>query len=467
MSLVQSRREFLKIAATLGAGALPATWLAGCGPKATPAPAEKPAEQPAAEKPATAAAPAAAAKVELRYMDRGDAVGEFMRSASRLYEERNPNIVVKNESTGWGDLVTKVPTYIAAGTMADLAYQHNTFMLPEMAKKGAWLDLTPVAEKDGHDFSIYFPWAVDSLRQGPNGELVAMPMGIHNGENEIMWNVEMLADFGVGEPRDDMTLDEFVELLIKIQEKIPEPGYAAAFSDEFYGMEAHSRSFGGYIISQDRTQVGFDLPETIAAHQWYIDLIHTHKVVPFRDAILADKKQMFYSQQVAVYSNCGANAWVGFDEATEGKFTLGHCMWPHGGGGKVGTTPSVDGTVVYGKTKYPDESWGLAKLLSSAEVAKSTALDTHMTPGAVIEMWNDPEVIAANPCYGNAAKFWATLTPEDYAALPVPANTRRAEFWDYYTNEWKAMRDADVPFDQAAVDKLQASLKEIMDKPLP
>jgi len=466
MSFAQSRRQFIKMAGALSAGVLSAAWLAGCAPKATPAPtpeaAPKTEEKPAAQEPAPAG------KIELRYMDRGDALGEFMRDFSRIYEERNPNIVVKNESAGWSDLVTKVPTYVAAGTMADIAFQHNTFMMPELSKKGAWLDLSPVADKDGHDFSIYWPWAIDSLKQGPKDELVGMPMGVHNGENEIMWNVEMLQEFGVGEPSEDMTLEDFQNLLVQIQAKMPKPGYAAAFSNGFYGMEAHSRSFGGYIISQDRTKCGLNLPETIKAHQWMIDLIHKDKVVPFRDAILASTKQMFYTATVAVYSNCGANAWVGFAEATEGKFTLGHCMWPHGGGGKVGTTPSCDANVIYGKTKYPDEAWGLVKLLSSAECAKATALSaSHMTPGAVIEMWSDPEVVAANPLYGNAAKFWLSMKPEDFGNLPVPANTRRGEFWDLYDNEWAALRDGDRPFDQAAIDKLTADLQAIMDKPLP
>lgn len=466
MSLAYSRRQFIKTAAALSAGALSATWLAGCAPMATPAPAPTPAEQPA--EPPAAQQPAPADQIVIRYMCRGDPLGDFMRDFSRLYEERNPNIVVKNESAGWGDLVTKVPVMVAGGTMTDVAFQHNTFMMPELSKRGAWLDVTPVADRDNHDFAIYFSWAVNSLRQGPKDELVAMPMGVHNGENEIMWNVEMLQEFGVGEPNEDMTLEDFQNLLIQVQAKMPEPGYAAAFSNGFYGMEAHARSFSGYIISQDRTQCGLDLPETVQAHQWMIDLIHKDKVVPFRDAILASTKQMFYTETVAIYSNCGANAWVGFAEATGDKFTLGHCMWPHGGGGKVGTTPSCDANVIYSETKHPDEAWGLVKLLSSAECAKATALSpARMTPGAVIEMWNDPEVIAVNPLYGNAARFWAEMDPEDFGNLPVPANTRRGEFWDLYNHEWSAYRDGDRPFDQAAIDKLTADLQAIMDKPLP
>ena len=450
---VLSRRDMLKLLGTTGVGLVA---LAACAPTA-PAPATG----------GEAAAPGAE-KIELRYMDRGDALGEFMRHASRVYEEQNPNIVVKNESTGWGDLTTKVPTYVAAGTMADLAFQHNAFMLPQMAKKGAWLEVTPLAEADGHDFGIYYPFAVNALHLGPEDQMIAMPMGIHFGENDVMWNVEMLQGFGLDAPNSDMTLDEFVALLKQVQEQMPEGGFAIDFSKDFWGMEAHSRSFGGHIISNDRAETGFDLPETISAHQWMIDLIHKDQVVPGRDKVLESGKSMFYTGMLALISNTAPNVWVGFQQATEGRFTLGHMVWPHGGGGKVGITPSVDATVIYGKTKYPNESWGLAKMLSSFEISKWAAVtENHMTPGAVIEAWHDQEVWDACPPYKNLALFWDTLKPEDEGSVPIPANTRVTEYWDTYNNEWQAMREGDKPFDDANIGTLDASLQAIMDKPVP
>ncbi len=450
-----SRREMLKLMAMGSAGVV----LAACATPAAPA---------GSTTDETTGEPSAPDQIELRYMERAGALGEFMRHASRVYEERNPGIVVKNESSGWGDLTTKVATFAAAGTMADLAFQHNAFMLPELAKKGVWLGIRELAEADGHDFSIYYPFAMDALRLGPKDELVAMPMGIHFGENDVMWNVEMLEEFGLPEPSADMSLADLEALLIQVQEQMPEGGFAADFSKSFWGMEVHSRSFGGHIIDNERTSCGFNLPETIDAHQWMIDLIHKHKVVPTRDDVLESGKSMFYTGVLAIISNTAPNVWVGFEQATEGRFTLGHCVWPHGGGGKVGITPSADATVIYGQTQYPEESWGLAKLLSSAEISKWTAIsESHMTPGAVIEAWHDPEVWEANPPYKNLAEFWDTLTPEDSGSVPVPANTRKGEFWDIYNNEWDALREGDNPFDQANIDKLNDDLQAIMDKPLP
>ena len=200
MSLKGTRREFLRY--SLLAGGTVA--LASCAPAV-------PTAAPAAKVDVKEEAPAPKAKIELRYMERAGLLGDFMRYASRLYEERNPNITVKNEPAGWGDLSTKVPTMVAAGTMADLAFQHGAYMLPTLGKKGVWLDMTPAAERDNHDFSIYYQWALDTCRLGPTDNLVAMPMGVHFGQNELHWNVEMFQEMGIDEPHDQMTRQEWLE----------------------------------------------------------------------------------------------------------------------------------------------------------------------------------------------------------------------------------------------------------------
>jgi len=451
-----SRRDVLKL---FGAGTAAAV-LAACAPATTTAPAGS--SEEAAE-----GAPAAEAVV-LRYMERAGPLGDFMRHASRVYEEQNPGITVENESSAWGDLTTKVPTFVAAGTMADLAFQHNAFMLPELAAKGAWMNVEDLAAVDGHDFAIYYPFAVEALKLGPEDTMIAMPMGIHFGENDVMWNVELLQEIGVPEPTPDMTMDEFTNLLMEVRDKLPEDKFAAYFSNEYWGLEALSRSFGGHILDNERTQCDLTMPETMAAHEWLIDLVQNEKVVPTVDDVLDTSQVMFYSEVLAIDSNCAANVWVGFTQATEGRFTLGHMVWPHGGDGKVGITPSVDATVIYNETKYPTESWGLSKLISSFDISKWAAVsESHMTPGAVIDAWHDPEVWEINPCYKNDALFWDTLTPEDYGAVPVPANTRKGEFWDVYNNEWVAMREGIAPFNEATAGELEASLQEILDKPMP
>ena len=461
MSLRLTRRHFITTAVA-GVGT---AWLAACTPAAAPTSAPAQATQP----PAQAGQPAAKAKITLRYMERDGQLGDFMRHASREYEKQNPNITVSNETAGWGDLTTKVPTMVAGGTMADLAFQHGAYMLPTLAKKGAWLDLVPAADKDKHDFSIYYQWALNTCKLGPTDNLVAMPMGVHFGQNELMWNVEMFQKMGIDQPTNTMSKQQLLEMLIKVQETLPQGSFATDFQyGDHFTAECHARSWGSYVVSPDRKTCGLNLEKTQAAYQWGYDLINKSHVVPQRAEVQQNTKAMFLAGTMATWLNCAANAWVGFKEAVGDKFHLGHCTWPHSADEAWGTVPSCDATVIYGKTKYPDESWGLCKMLSSFEISKWTALDaSHMTPGAVIAAWHDKDVQAANPCYANDAIAWDTLKPEQYGNMGVCYNTRRQEFDDLHNAEWQKMMYAETPYNKANIDSLQKQLQDIMDKPVP
>jgi len=484
----RTRRQFL-----VGVGAaLAVPLLAACGggqppaptaapkpaaaattaPAPTTAPAAAPTTAPAAAAPSPT--PAAAAKatkeaITLRYMERDGSLGEFMRRFSRVYEERNPNVKVKNESASWGDLSTKVQTYVAAGTMADLAFQHGALMLPELAAKGVWMDMEPLGNAEKHDWTGYYKWAIDSLRLGPSNKLVAMPMGIHTGQNHLMWNKELLQKAGVKEPTADMSVDDLTALAVAFKKAIPDV-WPIMGTISHWDMETHSRSWKGYLLSDDRKKVGFDLAETQAAHQYFYDWINKYKVQPGRQEIQGNQTQMFYGQKLAIAINCAANIFVGFKDAVAGKFTMGDCIWPSKPSGVVGTVPSCDATVIYGKTKYPEESWGLAKLLSSFECSKWTAVTPpNMTPGADIKAWHDEEVWKAAPPYKTDALFWDSLDKAGIkvGSIPVPANTRRAEFDDLYNNEWAAMAYNEKPYGKEAMVALGQKLQAIVDKGLP
>ena len=178
------------------------------------------------------------------------------------------------------------------------------------------------------------------------------------------------------------------------------------------------------------------------------------------------QSQLFYAGKLAMAINCSANIWVGFNDAVKGKFTMGNAIWPKSPSEVIGTVPSADGTVVYGKSKHPAEAWGLVSLLSGFEASKWSAVNPpNMTPGAVIKAWHDPEVWKINPPYEVDAKWWDTLTA--VGNIPVPSNTRQQQYFDAYNNGWQAMAYKTVPYTQPNIDALQKKIQGIMDLPIP
>jgi multiple sugar transport system substrate-binding protein len=477
---ITNRRRFLGAigSAAVGVAALPLIASCSSSPSAAPTQPSASSAQPTAGAAGATSATSGATptvanqantaqqKITLRYMDRAGALGEFMRHFSRVYEQRHPNITVKNESASWGDLVTKVATYVAAGTMADLAFQHAALMLPELAAKGVWTEVEPMAKADNLDMTIFYQWALNTCKLGPNNKLVAMPMGVHTGQNNrLMYNVELFQKAGIDPPTDNMSVDDLTQLGVNLKSKLPDV-WPILLPLDAWTMEGHARSWKGYLTSEDRTKAGFALPETQAAHHFVYDWINKYKIQPGQQEQQGGQSQLFYNQKLAIAVNCSANIWVGFNDAVKGKFTLGNSIWPSKPSGVIGTVPSADATVVYGKTKYPQESWGLQSLLSSAEASKWAAINPpNMTPGAVISAWHDPDVWKTNPPYEVDAKWWDTLT--EVQNIPVPANTRQQEFSDAYGNGWQAMAYNTTPYTDPNVQALQKKLQDIMDKPLP
>ncbi len=474
------RRGLLKGILGIAMAGAAAPLLAACGsgapaaatapPAAAPAPTTAPAGAPtsAASKPTVAAqGNAAAEKITIRYMDRAGSLGQYQRHFAQQYQQANPNITVKLEDASWGDLVTKVATYVAAGTMADTAFQHAALMLPELAAKGVWLDLEPHAKAANQDFSIFYPWALQTCRQGPNNTLVAMPQGVHTGQNNhLMYNVEMLQKAGVKPPTIDMSVEDLTALCVELKKALPPDVWPIMTPIDEWTMEGHARSWKGYIVSEDRTKTGFDLPETQTAHQYVYDWINKYKVQPGAQEVQGGQSQLFYNQKLAIAINCSPNLWVGFNDAVKGKFTMGNAIWPKQPSEVIGTVPSADATVVYGKTKYPEQAWGLVSLLSGFDASKWSAVNPpNMTPGAVIKAWHDPDVWKINPPYEVDAKWWDTLT--QVGNMPVPSNTRQQEYSDAYNNGWQAMAYNTTPFNKDNVEALQKKLQGIMDKALP
>src|SRR5689334_20124225 len=165
-----TRRDFLRIAAFAGMGAVAAA--CGAAPAPTAAPTAAPAAAPAAEAPtaAPAAAPAAAAptaapaaapaaqSVSLRFTCWDSATGaDVYNSIIDQFKKANPGVDVTTEFTpdGYDD---KILTGLATGSAPDVFLWWNH---PKLVTAGGAEDLMPYVQKEKLDLSIYYPSVLD------------------------------------------------------------------------------------------------------------------------------------------------------------------------------------------------------------------------------------------------------------------------------------------------------------------
>lgn len=190
-----SRREFLKLTAALGAGAVGAT-VAACAP-VMPAP-----------QMASGAQPAEAPVVEIEFWDMVWGPPEYIDTGKKLidqFNQQHPNIKVTYQSTPWSNWYQTFLTAIGAGVAPDISTGAG-YQAVQFYSQGAILPIDDViadlkASGEAEDFQ---PGTIDRLQY--DGHYVALPWGI----DIRMWfyRKDLLEAAGVQVPT---TWDEFRE----------------------------------------------------------------------------------------------------------------------------------------------------------------------------------------------------------------------------------------------------------------
>lgn len=365
-----SRRDFLRLSATVATGAV----LASCKPAApapaAPAkPAEKVEEKPKEEKPA-----APAEKVTVRFMSRAgaDHLPNYEKCLKEDFEPQYPGITVSLEPApdGWID---KLLTEMIAGTAVDL-FQAWGNIFYNWTERGLLLDVQPYvdATMSAEEIADYneFQWTGLVMR----GIRVGMPKYINIMTVTI--NKDIFDEFGVEYPPEngDWTHDDYEEMAKSLTKDRTGDGqidlwgcWLPAWSwDRFWN---HVYMFGGYVVDEPHgTRCTLGDPSDQAGLEWMYDMIW---------------RKNYFARPAQVENQWFMNAMTpGFVAAAEsGTYPITTDMtlreafrWdmrhvPTGPGRPDGTKKRVvlgttDAWSITKQTKHPDESWELLHFLS-------------------------------------------------------------------------------------------------------
>lgn len=261
------RREFLRLAAVGATSAI----LAACG--ASP---DEPADT-AAEPADTAAEPAAAEALELRMGWWGGLERDKLYNAiCDLYEERNQNITLIREYSGWGDYWTLTATQAASRNLPDITAS-VVDSLSEYAQRDAYAPLDPYIEEGLIDVS---DWPESVLSTGSvDGNVYMMATGTTIHCN--IYNQDLINRAGGKQPEYEMSYDEYFDYMVDLQQALPEGVYAVGD-----GMRTQENIQGwilqkGYqIANEDATDVGFPKEVVVEYFDWWTELYDTGAILP-------------------------------------------------------------------------------------------------------------------------------------------------------------------------------------------
>jgi multiple sugar transport system substrate-binding protein len=368
-----SRRRALHLLGIGASGAL----LAACAPPAPPASTQAPAGATPVAPPAQQAPAQAAQRVSLRWFfwTGSEEERQFWEDLAADASQALGNIEVKFETDSFDNFWTKLPTYAASNTLADILGLQS--LRTATFSRSLYLPLDDFITNDkGFDLSDFSRPIVDGLSY--QGKLYALSYDF--GPYVVYYNKTLFQKAGVPFPKEDWTWQDFLDTARALTKDIDgKPVAGMVSSNQFDRVVPWILSNGGDYANADFTKSQLSAPPTAEAIQFYVDLLRTEKVEPeISDPgnSNADRDQ-FVAGRAAMYVS---GPWQFINTRSKLKDDWDITLFPRGKAGSI-VQVAGSGFGISTSTKNKDQAWQVVKRLTSTESLKKVAAAGRGYPG--------------------------------------------------------------------------------------
>ncbi|MFD1037213.1 extracellular solute-binding protein [Virgibacillus byunsanensis] len=222
---------------------------------------------------------------------------DMLKSLVEEFNKDNPNINITLELTPYDQYFTKLDAAATGGGLPDIFWMNG----PNFVKYASNDMIEPIDEKISNDDldTAPYPEGLLGLYQYDK-KTYALPKDYDT--IGLWYNKTLFDNAGLDYPDDSWKWEDLVEaskVLTDPEEDVY--GIAASIQDPQASYFNTIMANGGYVISEDKKDSGFDDPNTIEGIQKYHDLIHEHEVSPTHEQMeTTDATSMFESGKVAM-----------------------------------------------------------------------------------------------------------------------------------------------------------------------
>ncbi len=383
---------------------------------------------------------------EVRYAYWDNTQTPYIEKCIEEFNKIYPNVTITQEPNTWDEYWTKLEAAATGGSIADVFWMNGP-NITKYAQGGILMPIDDMIEEQGIDVANY-PAGLVSL-YNIDGAQYALPKDFDT--IGVWYNKALFDEAGVEYPTDDWTWEDMAEkakALTKDDGSVY--GIGAGF-DTQCGIYNTIYACGGHIISEDKKSSGYDLPETQAGVQCWIDLMEAG-VSPSEASLeetTADAQ--FLSGRLAMY--WGGSWFLGALKTSDILDDIDVVELPSIEGKKATVIHGL-GNCIYADTKSPDAAKAWVSFLAG-ETANLISAETG----------------AAIPALAGTAEQWVEASPdinlqsfitssEEYS-YPYPASANTAEWQTYEADCLKKAFSLDVPVADACTD-LAGQMNEVL-----
>lgn len=267
-----------------------------------------------------------AAQISFSWWGNEDRADRFERAIA-LFNEEYPNVDVKRNFNAWGDYWTARNTEAAGKALPDVVMMDAGY-LGEYADKGLLQDLSPYRDNllplDGIPDTVLGSGTVDD-------KLLSVPLGTNAWS--MMYNKDILDEYGIDYPTDDMTWDDLNDLILEVNEA------GGSTDPRIYGAEDYTAGFPNFIyaLMQDDNPIfnddgtpAFDEDDVIDYLDSAADLRDDAEFYPVERSVALEPAGGFLAGETAIWFNFSTTVQQAMSDA--GTENIGMVQPPLEGG---------------------------------------------------------------------------------------------------------------------------------------
>jgi multiple sugar transport system substrate-binding protein len=342
--------------------------------------------------PAPTVAPTAAAKpVTIKVTARTVSEAEMWDVRIPVFQKENPGITVEKDLND-GDIVAKITTLIAAGSIGDVVHTHPSQAQPQrLYLSKAMKDLDALVARDKVDLKQWYPAAIEAGRL--DGKVISLPFKGKMAAVAFFYNKTLFDQAGVKVPDANTTMADVMEAAVKLTKPDGSQwGLATTLPKDSRTLTGTLRRWNAELFDKDAKKALLSSAEAGAAFAWFYDAFHRRKVADPK----ADFQKLFVEGKAAMLMNLDFNVKTAIHPAAKQfGYEYSAILAPKGPTGRRGGIWVPDAMQLSATSPNPDQAWKVLQFFTNKDTGLALAMQKtgSTTPGARPDVYTDPKFV--------------------------------------------------------------------------